>query len=44
MVNQVTQVKSDNLAINESYTSLQQEKEQLLIKIERLVGAFSHIF
>ena len=39
MVNQVTRVKSDNLAINESYASLQHEKEQLLIEIERLVGA-----
>ena len=39
MVNQVTRMKSDNLATNESYASLQHEKEQLVIEIERLVGA-----
>lgn len=42
--NEISQLKSDNLLVSESCASLQHEKEQLQLEVERLVGALSHLF
>lgn len=39
MIDEINQLKSDNLSVREPFVALQHEKEKLLLEVGRLVGA-----